>query len=684
MTVAQRDGSNFLVLNTKSSWEAGLPVSVQISDAGITLPLHAAYATEGTLERNELPRGMDVADFAVGQCHIIYILDATSHQLWTYDPNQMRFEQINCIDALFTQPIAIAFHPGTLYVGDRESEQRLVALAEVNWQIRWTVSATHDARGHELGLAQPFVPIDLAVDNNGHVYALDHDNLAVVKFDIDGRVITVFDRVPLSIESPVAIAFSPDGHIYVLDQQTRRVLQFSTDGQLVNDAFITLPSSGMHPSGLAIDRRRQIFIGDGRPESSGDEDDRFIHVFTPMGEPDGVVAAYRGAVNTLAVDATERIYIFNQVEQQIVILRLEQTFMPPQGTLHPVGYYFSNALDSTARGTQWHKLVLETDLPANTQVQVSYLIADDIHAFPADAATLPLETLNGLSWSAPLVNPRDALVRCAAGRYLWLRIQLIGQVALAPTVKSIQVYFPRNSYLRYLPAVYQEDTQSRDFLERFLSLFETLFIGLERRIDHIVRYFDASATDVIVGDFLRWLASWLAITVEENWSEEQQRALVQRAPDLYTKRGTRASIEAIVELFIGVKPFIVEHFQLQCAQDPEVQHLLVQLYGDDPYCFCVLLPSSQGTRHPAQTRQLVTRLIEAEKPAHTCAGLLELQPWIYLDMHTYLDINTYLSEPDPRLDMGSVMPRDMLLTDRTPEAGQLERRARLGVDTVLT
>jgi hypothetical protein len=160
--------------------------------------------------------------------------------------------------------------------------------------------------------------------------------------------------------------------------------------------------------------------------------------------------------------------------------------------------------------------------------------------------------------------------------------------------------------------------------------------------------------------------------------------LVQRAPDLYTKRGTRASIEAIVELFIGVKPFIVEHFQLQCAQDPEVQHLLVQLYGDDPYCFCVLLPSSQGTRHPAQTRQLVTRLIEAEKPAHTCAGLLELQPWIYLDMHTYLDINTYLSEPDPRLDMGSVMPRDMLLTDRTPEAGQLERRARLGVDTVLT
>jgi hypothetical protein len=162
--------------------------------------------------------------------------------------------------------------------------------------------------------------------------------------------------------------------------------------------------------------------------------------------------------------------------------------------------------------------------------------------------------------------------------------------------------------------------------------------------------------------------------------------LVQRAPDLYTKRGTRAGIEEIIELFIGTKPLIVEHFQLQCAEELEsaMRKLLDELYGVDPYCFCVLLPSSQGARDPAQTRQLVTRLVEAEKPAHTCAGILQLQPWVYLDMHTYLGINTYLSEPDPRLDIGSVMPRDMLLTDRAEEAGQLERRARLGVDTILT
>jgi phage tail-like protein len=441
----------------------------------------------------------------------------------------------------------------------------------------------------------------------------------------------------------------------------------------------------MIPSGLAVDGQGQIFIGDRRPAGGDAEDDRFIRIFTPSGKESGIVAVFRGAVDKLAVDTSERMYLFNRAEQQIVTLRLEQTFVRPGGPLPSVGYYFSQAFDSTTPGTRWHKLVLQADIPANTQVRVSYLIADDVEVFPTDTEHISLEELNDLCWSAPpLVNPHEALIRSPVGRYLWLRLQLIGQERLAPTVQSLGVYFPRTSYLRYLPAVYQEEARSRDFLERFLSLFETFLAQLEGRIDHIVRYFDASATDVVVGDFLRSLASWLAITVDEAWSEEQRRTLVQRAPDLYKKRGTREGIAEIIAIFTGTQPLIVEHFQLRCAQEPAVQQLLARLYGEDPYCFCVLLPVAPGRRDPAQTRQLVQRLVEAEKPAHTCAGILQLQPWVSLDMHTYLGINTYLSEPDPRLDIGAVMPRDTVLTERTAEAGQLERRARLGVDTILT
>ena len=79
----------------------------------------------------------------------------------------------------------------------------------------------------------------------------------------------------------------------------------------------------------------------------------------------------------------------------------------------------------------------------------------------------------------------------------------------------------------------------------------------------------------------------------------------------------------------------------------------------------------------------VRRILDSEKPAHTCAGLLALQPWIQLDTHTYLEVNTYLSEPSARLDLGSAMPRDTVLND-SEEAGQLEWHSRIDLDMTLT
>jgi phage tail-like protein len=318
--------------------------------------------------------------------------------------------------------------------------------------------------------------------------------------------------------------------------------------------------------------------------------------------------------------------------------------------------------------------VLDAELPAQTQVRVASFSADQYRA-PEEVQALP-----DTAWSAPLVNPPDALIGSPAGRYLWLRLELIGSPTHTPTVRSLRVDFPRLSYLRYLPAVYQEDARSREFLERFLALFETFFADLEDQIDRIVRYFDA---DAVTGDFLRWLASWLAIAADESWSEEQLRALLHRAPTLYKQRGTRAGIAAMLTLYTGDEPLLIEQFQLNCVAggDPQLQALLYRLYGRDPYCFCVLLKPRAVTTE--SQRLAVQRLVEAEKPAHTCAGLLVLEPWVFLDMHTYLGVNTYLSQPSPRLDSGAAIPRDSVLTD-LPEAGQIERRARLALDTRLT
>ena len=76
-------------------------------------------------------------------------------------------------------------------------------------------------------------------------------------------------------------------------------------------------------------------------------------------------------------------------------------------------------------------------------------------------------------------------------------------------------------------------------------------------------------------------------------------------------------------------------------------------------------------------------IVEREKPAHTVGGVKALQPWIYLDMHTYLGINTILTEPVFILGESSVISRDTALSD-PEESGQIDLRSRLAMDTILT
>ena len=46
------------------------------------------------------------------------------------------------------------------------------------------------------------------------------------------------------------------------------------------------------------------------------------------------------------------------------------------------------------------------------------------------------------------------------GRYLWLRIHLTGDGYATPVVGRLWVYFPRQTYLEYLPAVYSVEVQT--------------------------------------------------------------------------------------------------------------------------------------------------------------------------------------------------------------------------------
>jgi phage tail-like protein len=456
--------------------------------------------------------------------------------------------------------------------------------------------------------------------------------------------------------------------LYVLDAALKSVLKFTADGEFLGEV-INLQSSNLgflEPFGLAVDQQGNMYLGDQHTLAPGDEDDRFLYQFDAAGTfLPPAITAYRGRTDGLVTDQQYNLYILNSERQDITLLKRQEKF-PVRGT------YISKAFDSTIADCRWHKVVMHSSVTDKTQVRLSYFIAAE-HKTDADILGLTDD-----EWSKPLLNPPDALILGPPGRYVWLRLELSGDGQSGPVVQSVQTYFQRLSYLRYLPAVYQENATSRDFLERFLSLFETLFYNLEVQIGHMARAFDPQAAPA---DFLPWLAQWLAAAVDADWPLEKQRQFLRQAATLYKARGTRRGFEELIALYTGDKPIIFEFFQLRCIQDSALRQVYEDVFGNDPFHFCVLLK-------PAQVRTdreyfAVKRLVEADKPAHTAAGVRLLQPWFYLDMHTYLGINTHLQKPEMRLEQQSVIGRDALLTD-SDEAGQVERRSRVNMDTMLT
>src|SRR5690606_18054665 len=101
---------------------------------------------------------------------------------------------------------------------------------------------------------------------------------------------------------------------------------------------------------------------------------------------------------------------------------------------------------------------------------------------------------NGAPWSEPLsLQPGEIpeiLVQSPPGRYLWLRLSWQGDGFETPRIQAIEIEAPRRSALRFLPPPFHDDALSRDFLDRYLSYFDTLYAEIEHEIDHFARYLD--------------------------------------------------------------------------------------------------------------------------------------------------------------------------------------------------
>lgn len=371
---------------------------------------------------------------------------------------------------------------------------------------------------------------------------------------------------------------------------------------------------------------------------------------------------------------------------------------------------------------QWHRLTVDRECPTpETRVRLSYLASDDpsplaeplggliglresvlgehgidtvwdlLSHDPDELASLvdglsvaeaddcletaldTVETALCEQWQSVESAPADVLLSEATGRYLTVRLELVGSPTASTRISALRAFWPRQSSLQYLPELYRDDSESAAFLEQFLSVFDVLFDDLEAEIDSITQYFDPAAVPT---EALPWLADLIGVDAPTDWPTAATRDLLAAAPELYTKRGTRDGLCELLGIYLR---------HIEPPETPPSDRLVPtastdssdeRLTGID-HGLCILEPQdldpieSTAAKRAYRThlpgprsvavfagpfdepdhREAAAEIVRRETPVDVRCSLVELTPAFTLGADSFLGCTTRLSER--RLELGA-------------------------------
>ncbi len=190
--------------------------------------------------------------------------------------------------------------------------------------------------------------------------------------------------------------------------------------------------------------------------------------------------------------------------------------------------------------------------------------------------------------------------------------------ALVALDEPVELVVSRRSLLHHLPQVYQKaDRSGGHQLREFLWIFDHLFADLQRHIDALHHYFDPLEAPP---EYLPWIASWVALAIEQDWPEAKQRRLIQQALSIYAMRGTVRGLKMFLSIFTEVEPLVRENeWPFRGFRVGEVRigvDSLVIPPVNPTHCFIVEVPA-RFTDTSDETLHKLHRIIRMEKPAHT-------------------------------------------------------------------
>jgi phage tail-like protein len=742
-----------ILLNKYAGWETLLLDHLELADGGDSLRLRllpgaARPLTDstGTLGGFTNPIGM-----ALDTQNSIYILDSADNLIRRFDPCLQTFQILPYIGGAgdkprqFNEPMGIAIcGRDDLFVADSGNwrvqvftvkglalrrilgpyvVQRIAGKIEISMAI-WTRAIPGIGTSCDPSATAPaglWKPADVAVSCSGWLYVADYNNGLIHVFDPHLCWRKAYNGSSTSspaLQKPVRIALDKQCRIYVIQESADHVVVLGSDGSFLGNISAPEDVKGKFcPVTVAVDDQGNLHVAD--PYT--------LYQFQPTGVNSFccVSQSTQPAVTGIAD------LVFDTQGNPIVAAGSQVTQMTAKLIYEPQGTFVSDALDSRIYRCPWHRVVLHGMVATGTQISVETLTAEETKT-AAEVLSLP-----DSRWTPSAINSTvatgdwDCLVQSPRGRYLWLRLKFFSDGVASPCVDHVRIHYPRASSLQYLPALYSQDEPSRQFLDQFLSIFDTMWGTVGNKLTRIAAYFDPMATPGTAKnpgdtDFLTWLASWVGMSLDRNWPEERRRKLLKNAWKLYKLRGTPAGLKLHIELYTGIEPQILEHFKLRrwlyagsarlgdqsalwgadivdrLELDVHAQLNAVQLIdtGDpltDPFSkeahqFTVFVPQrGSGPVDPqadALQQQTVQRIIEMAKPAHTLGYLQMTRPRFRIGIQSFIGKDTVVGKyPNKVIEGQSKLGYDSTLGEplgeQPPPGMRVGKSTRIAATTLI-
>lgn len=745
--------NNFFFLNREGRWPGFKYSGLEIRTDG-ALQLSSVPLFSGTLpvaiQSASTPDGP--AGLAIDQTGTVFFSDPDGNQVHRILGCGGSVCGTPCTGGAGSAPMAFSgprgllippMRPSLLVVDSGNNRIQVFDLETFQLVEIWgQTNASANQPGSQSG--QFNTPWTIAGDSSGNVYVVDYGNRRVQKFNLIGQVVPRFwQNIEASsvLTQPADIAVREEnGAVWVLvvDAAAPAIYVFDADGKpILNQQGQPLVIKDPHltqPMGIAA-TADALYVGDNAAQrvlrfQIGDSIEYI-----------GAAIGYRGPVAALLLDRSRNLWVHPGGSLTPIQLASRGGY----GTIGSLWIDLNKPLEVSNTPVVWHRLkALATTSPANApNAQNAHL---DLYAYTSSdlsqAPTVSPAAANPFSdpkWQAiaPSANldVTELFIGGCKEKYLWIGALFSGDGTVSPDVRQLRVEFDYPSYAQHLPAIYSNNANCKEFLARLLSLFESLFSGVEHEIDSLAALFDPHATP---RSFLPWLAACMGLELDDNWDAETQRRIIARIFELSGRRGTPEGLRESLRLFAGVDVRIEEPLLnaawwslpssdsccQACAESSSATSVTWQGTQNSMLGWTTMLAPAQpqgavvGTSAVLDQSQLITddefgsplftvvayqfsvqvyrsqvicpealanirAIIDQEKPAHTAYQLCVIDPLFRVGFQSRLGIDTVVAGPPRSLSLRMDQPLGTESVLAGPALSLVGDDSRLGVNTRL-